>query len=278
MFVKAIKSLFAFLFPILKTVALDVLVEELEKHNGKADRRRSYRSYARGSYSPPRRRPVNTFAETNENNPRYGFVRGKDQAASPGDCTECGSMLRMTHNASCSQFVDWEHMSSEEALAKLREKLTGQPAPKPEPERFNDVVLVAFHVRGKNAEFVQQSLIDLLPDSPDGFVDETVDFEMDAWWIADDRIGTGDCDSAVFVHKGEQEAARRLLKRNKLMDGRDDLIDETPVTCVVCRSTQDGVHRVDCAARPRVPFGGLRGCSGCVPINGRHAFYCSQAQ
>lgn len=83
---------------------------------------------------------------------------------------------------------------------------------------FHDVLLVAFDVRGRSAEHVKKKLIDLLPSNSEisGFTDESAQFEMDSWWIADDENGTSDCDSAIFVTKGKQEEARQLLRENGL--------------------------------------------------------------
>lgn len=64
------------------------------------------------------------------------------------------------------------------------------------------VMLVAFEVRGNGWQEAQENLIDILPKP------STTAF-LDCWWIAEDtRFDGSDCDSAVFVPMGRQDASR----------------------------------------------------------------------
>lgn len=89
--------------------------------------------------------------------------------------------------------------------------------PKQRTPRYHDVLLVAFDVRGSGpAEEVQRALMRRLPEA-EGFIDPESLFEIDSWWVANDlRFDRSDCDSAVFVKKGMQEEARKLLKEHGL--------------------------------------------------------------
>ena len=81
---------------------------------------------------------------------------------------------------------------------------------------YHDVLLVAFDVTGNSLAQTQTALVNLLPKVSD--LPESDDFGMDSWWIAnDERIDRSDCDSAVFVKKGAQEEARRLLRKHGLL-------------------------------------------------------------
>lgn len=235
MIVKALKSLFWFLFPIVKQVVLETALEEANK-KVYPNSRRSYTPYNRlnRSYTP---RPRNSYAD-------------------------------MTPRRPVNTFVD------EEALANLRAKLTGETNAEP----FHDVLMVAFDLKGRDAETVHRWLQAQMPrcgEHVEGYVrgDGAGTVDLDSWWVAnDERFDGSDTDSAVFVPKGTQERARNILKG---ADFRDDL-----VTCVACRSTQDGVHRIDCVTRNAEVASGLQptlqACSECTPVNGRHAYYCDQ--
>lgn len=82
---------------------------------------------------------------------------------------------------------------------------------------YHDVVLVAFDVLGPNASIVHEWLHNQMPKPGDhaarGDNDETVAVNLDAWWIAEDDSYDSVCDSAVFVPKGDQAAARGVLLR-----------------------------------------------------------------
>jgi hypothetical protein len=81
-------------------------------------------------------------------------------------------------------------------------------------ERFHDVLMVAFDITGPNAAVVSEWLSNHMP-AARGY--ETDDINIDAWWIADDIVGDSDCDSAIFVAKGNQVEARRLLRQHGLV-------------------------------------------------------------
>lgn len=83
-------------------------------------------------------------------------------------------------------------------------------------EQFHDVLMVAFDITGPNVEVVKQFLYNYMP-----ICDDTIfqghRINLDSFWIADDTAGDSDCDSAVFVSKGNQEAARGLLREHGLV-------------------------------------------------------------
>lgn len=82
---------------------------------------------------------------------------------------------------------------------------------------FHDVLLVAFDLTGPNAHITQRWLMDNLP-SP-GRGGEMDEIWLDDWWIANDERFTIDGrDSAVFVAKGNQEDARRILRKHGMVD------------------------------------------------------------
>lgn len=74
-------------------------------------------------------------------------------------------------------------------------------------DRYHDVIMVAFDITGPNQALVYEWLNNQMPATTN--IDE--EYYLDAWWIADDDA-PGDCDSAVFVPKGDQEAARAVLR------------------------------------------------------------------
>lgn len=86
----------------------------------------------------------------------------------------------------------------------------------PEANRgFHDVLMVAFDLTGPNALIAQQWLMERLPKPND--TDSVVN--LDSWWIANDERHDGsDCDSAIFVRKGQQAEARQLLRERGLVD------------------------------------------------------------
>lgn len=76
---------------------------------------------------------------------------------------------------------------------------------------YHDVLMMAFDISGPNVEVVKQFLYNYLPvTGAQIFQGEKI--YLDACWIADDTAGDSDCDSAVFVPKGDQEAARGVLR------------------------------------------------------------------
>lgn len=88
-------------------------------------------------------------------------------------------------------------------------------------DQFHDVLLVAFDLTGPNAEVVHEWLHNQMPAVGDhlarGENDGTVTVNLDSWWVAnDERFDRSDNDSAVFVHKGSQDIARRMLREEGL--------------------------------------------------------------
>lgn len=75
-------------------------------------------------------------------------------------------------------------------------------------DRYHDVLMVAFDITGPNMHAVHEWLYNNMP-SPTNPDDEIY---LDAWWIADDDAPENDCDSAVFVRKGDQASAREYLR------------------------------------------------------------------
>ena len=86
---------------------------------------------------------------------------------------------------------------------------------------FHDVLMVAFDISGPNTQLVHEWLASQMPSAGDhqyGYI-KGDPINIDAWWIAnDERFDGSDTDSAVFVSKGNQEAARQLLREHGLVD------------------------------------------------------------
>lgn len=77
---------------------------------------------------------------------------------------------------------------------------------------YHDVIMIAFDITGISAYEAHDNLIGLMPD-PDDLT------WMDSFWVAnDERFDGSDQDSAVFVRKGCQEEARKLLREHGLVD------------------------------------------------------------
>lgn len=79
----------------------------------------------------------------------------------------------------------------------------------------HDVIVVAFDVFGMNKKEIYKFLSVNMPVAA---YYPSSDIVLDAWWIADDDDALTDCDSAVFVTKGNQYAARELLKAHGLVE------------------------------------------------------------
>lgn len=83
---------------------------------------------------------------------------------------------------------------------------------------FHDVLMVAFDIAGTDAKDVQTWLMDNMPPADKHYGDND-EIYLDSWWIAnDERFDGSDTDSAVFVKKGKQQAARELLRDHGLVD------------------------------------------------------------
>jgi hypothetical protein len=81
---------------------------------------------------------------------------------------------------------------------------------KPANEKFHDVLMVAFDLKGPNAQNVHQWLMDQMPETGDH--GDFGEINLDAWWVAnDERFDGSDTDSAVFVPKGQQNECRQIL-------------------------------------------------------------------
>lgn len=90
--------------------------------------------------------------------------------------------------------------------------------PKPMNREFHDVLLVAFDIFGRDAEDAHKWLMENLPEAGQTHGDVGEIF-LDSWWVAnDERFDRSDTDSAVFVSKGNQAAARKLLREAGLVD------------------------------------------------------------
>lgn len=79
--------------------------------------------------------------------------------------------------------------------------------------KYHDVLMLALDITGPNQALVHAFLEGLMPET--GEQDNGVN--VDSWWIADDDYPHCDTDSAVFVSKGNQAAARKLLRENGLV-------------------------------------------------------------
>lgn len=97
---------------------------------------------------------------------------------------------------------------------------------KTETERFHDVLMVAFDVSGPNSAIVHEWLLAQMPEVGKhnaGYVkgEDGLVVNLDSFWLANDERPdnwAGDCDSAVFVSKGNQEEARKILRFHGLVD------------------------------------------------------------
>jgi hypothetical protein len=90
-------------------------------------------------------------------------------------------------------------------------------------EKFHDVLMVAFDLKGPDAGLAHEWLHNQMPRPGDHLGrdndDETVDITLDSWWVANDqRFDRSDTDSAVFVTKGKQKEARALLRMHGLVE------------------------------------------------------------
>lgn len=83
-------------------------------------------------------------------------------------------------------------------------------------ERFHDVLMIAFDITGPSQVLAQEFLANYLPDEGEHTYHGNK-FNLDSWWVADDNAH-GDLDSAVFVTKGKQEEARKLLREHGLVE------------------------------------------------------------
>lgn len=110
------------------------------------------------------------------------------------------------------QFIDY----SKGAKATTERPRIMPEAPQAAPgfELYHDVLMVAFDITGPNVAVVKEFLSNMMPPAK-YYVDH--DTSIDSWWIADDTAGTSDCDSAIFVSKGNQEKARVLLALHGLV-------------------------------------------------------------
>lgn len=89
-----------------------------------------------------------------------------------------------------------------------------------EATSYHDVLMMAFDITGPNAAIVHEWLFQHMPDVGEQEITlegETFTVNLDSTWIADDDA-PGDLDSAVFVRKGDQAEARRLLRMHGLID------------------------------------------------------------
>lgn len=80
-------------------------------------------------------------------------------------------------------------------------------------EKFHDVLMVAFDIKGVNKDLVHEWLRDHMPSTGSHMDNVGEEVYLDSWWIADDQADS-DCDSAVFVPKGQQNECRQLLAEN----------------------------------------------------------------
>lgn len=172
---KHIQRFFAFLFPIVRTAAMQVAADEIT--------RRAY----------PARRTARTF-----NNHQYVGIE--------------------------SHLGPIAHYSmSRDGKVRDNTKVGPNPFYQPDPQGvrvapgsgFHDVLMVAFDLSGNNAQEVHEWLHAQLPAGDESYGD----IHLDAWWVAnDERFDGSDCDSAVFVTKGNQKAARKLLRAHGLLN------------------------------------------------------------
>lgn len=171
-----------FLLPIFGTAAVKVAADTLSDVAYPNARPRRRYSSATGIYGRPRVEPYNRFdSRSFERDAR--FAREHQERI----------------DARIEGLVDDEPLS-------IREQNAAN-------DGFHDVLMVAFDISGPNKQATHEWLIDNMPKAR-GYEADSID--LDAWWIADDDA-FGDCDSAVFVSKGNQAEARRLLRQHGLV-------------------------------------------------------------
>lgn len=85
---------------------------------------------------------------------------------------------------------------------------------------FHDVLMVAFDLKGRSARDVHEWLQSVMPGGDSTYKSlNHGDIHLDSWWVAnDERFDRSDCDSAVFVSKGNQRVARQLLRDAGLVE------------------------------------------------------------
>lgn len=106
----------------------------------------------------------------------------------------------------------------ENPFTSFTQKGTGRKATVPthELDAFHDVLMVAFDIRGTDRETVEAFIQNYMPiTGRQMFNGKNVN--LDSFWIADDDSFDSDCDSAVFVSKGNQAKARELLREHGLV-------------------------------------------------------------
>ena len=80
---------------------------------------------------------------------------------------------------------------------------------------YHDVIMVAFDITARSQNAAYEWLADNMP-TAENYKSFAGDINLDSWWIADDNNTFSDCDSAVFVHKGNQAVARHILRTRGL--------------------------------------------------------------
>ena len=120
--------------------------------------------------------------------------------------------------ASYASYADMAYNMGQRPTSYDRRETTYKEA----SEGFHDVLMVAFDVSGDNAEQVHTWLQNQMPECGEhasGYIRGGSPINLDSWWVAnDDRFDGSDCDSAVFVTQGNQEAARVLLREAGLVN------------------------------------------------------------
>lgn len=77
---------------------------------------------------------------------------------------------------------------------------------------FHDVLMVAFDVTADDRAAAEAFILNYMPETGRQTFGGS-QINLDSFWVADDgRLDDSDTDSAVFVPKGSQDRARRVLK------------------------------------------------------------------
>lgn len=183
-----IKRLLAFLLPIVRSAALEVAADVVNE--AAYPRRRPYTSYRR--YSRPR--------------PAASYTFKRPDISSPDEFRDAYGVNRLRPMPAKGYVKDEHKEENSDRYHENYDKVHNNP------DGFHDVLLVAFDVRGKTALEVHNWLESQMPYA-DTFYGENEDIYVDSWWVAnDERFDGSDTASAVFVPKGDQEAAREVLR------------------------------------------------------------------
>jgi hypothetical protein len=188
-----IKRFFKFLFPIVGVSTLQVVADALAEVAYPRDRRTRYGT----AYRRPA--PYHSYNRVPYSGPTRDIFEKRPRTMEEQDKMERERIAQVRAS---------RILNEERKRVSIRENNRSRP------EGFADVLMVAFDLSGPNKEATHEWLMNEMPATGEHLGSE---IDLDAWWIADDD-GDSDCDSAVFVTKGCQATARKLLREHGLVE------------------------------------------------------------